>query len=228
MIDLATWITGGVSAAAAVFSLIFARRADRAQSAATAAQREATQAAREAAESADRAQRVQVRPALRLEWDERAVLPGHNVPILLSRVAHNVGHGTASIERIRLLENGNLRVDFHDTRGTEQRLIEQFDELFEVLMGVRMGVIPVELTIPPLTDADRGLEIGASRVLFELRIPGAHARRILERFREQSSAQVIYRSLAGEEFNTEQQFADVREERHPHAIRAAPRGADQQ
>jgi hypothetical protein len=221
MTDLATWITGGVSAAAAVFSLIFARRADRAQSAATVAQREATQAAREAAESAEKAQRIQVRPALRLEWDERPVLPANNAPILLSRAAHNIGHGTASIERIRLLEHGNLRVEFHDTRGIEQRLIEQFDELFQVLMGVRMGTIPVELSIPPLTDVDRGLEVGASRVLFELRIPGAHARRIVERFRERSSAQVVYRSLAGEEFNTEQQFADVREERRPRAVPAA-------
>lgn len=149
------------------------------------------------------------------------MLVERNAPILLSRVAHNIGHGTASIEQIRLLEHGNLRVEFHDTRGMEQRLIEQFDELFQVLMGVRMGTIPVELSIPPLTDVDRGLEVGASRVLFELRIPGAHARRIVERFRERSSAQVVYRSLAGEEFNTEQQFADVREEHRPRPVPAA-------
>lgn len=221
MTDLATWMTGGVSAIAAVFSLLFARRADRAQNAATAAQREATQAAREAAESAEKAQHIQVRPALRLEWGERPVLPGNNVPIVLSHVAHNIGHGTALIERIRLLEHGNLRVEFHDTRGIEQRLIDQFDELFQVLMGVRMGTIPVELSIPPLTDIDRGLEVGARRVLFELRIPGDHVRRIVARFRERSSAQVVYRSLAGEEFNTEQQFADVRKEHRPRALPAA-------
>jgi hypothetical protein len=223
MADLATWITGGVSAIAAAVSVFFAFRADRAQNAAATAQREATRAAREAAESAENAQRIQVRPALRLEWNEQDLLPGINVPVMLSRVAHNIGHGTASIERIRLLEHGNLRVEFHDTRGIEQRLIEQFDELFQILMGVRMSTIPVELSIPPLTDIDRGLEVGASRVLFELRIPGAHARRIVERFRERSSAEVVYRSLAGEEFNTEQQFADVREERRRRAAPAVER-----
>ena len=127
----------------------------------------ATQAAREAAESAEKAQRVQVRPALRLEWDERPLLPANKAPILLSRVAHHIGHGhgTASIEHIRLLEHGNLRVELHDTRGMEQRLIEQFDQLFQVLMGVRMDTIPVELSIPPLTDVDRGLGVGASGTL---------------------------------------------------------------
>lgn len=88
-------------------------------------------------------------------------------------------------------------------------------------MRVRMSTILVELSMPVLTDTDRGLEVGASRVLFDLKIPGAHARRIVERFRERSSAQVVYRSLAGEEFNTEQQFADVREVRRRYATPAA-------
>jgi hypothetical protein len=214
MTDLATWITGGVSAIAAAVSVFFAFRADRAQSAAAVAQREATQAAREAAESAEKAQRIQVRPALRLEWAEERELPANNAPILLSRLVRNVGHGTASIERIRLLEHGNLRVEFHDTRGIEHRLIEQFDELFLVLEGVRMNVIPAELCIPPLTDIDRALEVGASRALFVLRIPAAHACRIAERFRERSSAQVLYRSMAGEEFDTDQQFANLRDAEH--------------
>lgn len=216
MTDMATWITGGVSAAAALFSLYFARRADRAQGAAVTAQREANQAAREAAESAEKAQRIQVRPALRLEWDDRLELPATNAPVPLSLLVRNVGHGTAAIERIRLFEHGNLRVEFHDTRGIEQRLVEQCDvELFQVLVGVRMDAIPAELDITPLTDVDRALEVGASRALFVLKIPGAHARRIVERFRARSSAQVLYRSLAGEEFNTDQQFADLRDPERP-------------
>jgi hypothetical protein len=58
-------------------------------------------------------------------------------------------------------------------------------------------------------------------VYFRAPIPGAHVRRIVERVRERSSAQVVCRSLAGEEFNTEQQFADVREEHRPRAVPAA-------
>lgn len=204
MTDLATWITGGVSAIAAAVSVFFAFRADRAQNAAAAA-------AREAATSAEKAQRIQVRPALRFEWtQERELPPIHQVRLSLQ--IRNVGHGTAAIERIRLLEHGNPRVEFHDTRGIEQRLIEQFDaELFQVLEGVRIDAIPVTLRIPSLTDVDRALEVGASRALFVLKIPEAHAPRIVQRFRERSSAQVVYRSMAGEEFNTDQQFADLRE-----------------
>jgi hypothetical protein len=212
MTDLATWITGGVSALAAVVAVNFAARADRAQRTAVAAQREATQAAREAAEAADRVQRIQIRPALSLEWADRRVLPANNAPILLSRVVRNVGHGTAVIEHIKLFEHGNLRVEFHDTRGIEQKIVEQFDvELFQPLEGVLMHSIPVELYIPPLTDIDRALEVGATRALFELKIGAEHAPRISAKFREWSSAEVLYRSLSGEEFSTDQQFADVRE-----------------
>jgi hypothetical protein len=218
MTDLATWITGGVSAGAAVVAVYFAARADRAQRTAVAAQREATQAAREAAASADKAQRIQVRPALSLEWTERRALPANNAPILLSHVVRNVGHGTAEISRIQLFEWGNLRVDFQDTRGLEQKLAEQFDtDIFQRLEGVRMQTIPVELCIPPLTNTNRALEVGATRALFELKIPAEHAPRIATKFREHSSAQVSYRSLTGDEFNTEQQFAEVKgtERRRP-------------
>lgn len=222
MTDLATWITGGVSALAAVVAIYFAARADRAQRTAVIAQQEATQAAREAAESADKAQRIQVRPALRLQWTERPLLPANNAPIVLSLEVRNVGHGTATIERVRLLEYGNLRVEFHDTRGAEQRIVEQFDtEIFQRLEGVLMQAIPVQLRVPPLTEVDRALDVGAIRVLFELEIGAAHAARIIAKFRQHCSANVQFRSMAGEEFNTDQQFADLRNAQHRPAVQRA-------
>ena len=227
MSDIPTLVTGGISAIAAVVSVYFATRADRSQRAAVTAQQDATEAAKTAAEAADKAQRIQVRPALRLEWDERRMVPANNSPILLSHVVRNVGHGTAVIDRIKLFEWGNLRVDFHDTRGLEQKLAEQFDtDIFQRLEGVLMQSIPVELHIPRLTNIDRALEVGATRTLFELKIPAEHAPRIVTKFREHSSAQVLYRSLTGDEFNTEQQFADVQnaERRRPATSAAVPAG----
>lgn len=215
MNDVATWITGGISAIAAVVSVYFATRADRSQRAAVTAQLEATEAANAAAVAADKVQRIQVRPALRFEWDEQRMVPANNSPVLLSHVVRNIGHGTAVIDRIKLFEWGNLRVDFHDTRGFEQKLVEQFDtDIFQRLEGVRMHSIPVELCIPPLTNIDRGLEVGATRTLFELKIPFEHASRIATKFREHSSAHVVYRSLTGDEFNTEQQFVDAQSAEH--------------
>lgn len=135
--------------------------------------------------------------------------------------------GQPRLSALGLLEHGNPRVEFHDTRGVEQRLIEQFDaELFQVLEGVRMDAIPVTLRIPSLTDVDRALEVGASRALFVLKIPEAHAPRIVQRFRERSSAQVVYRSMTGEEFNTDQQFADLREPEHRNLMARAGKVAE--
>jgi hypothetical protein len=214
MTDVATWVTGGIAALAAAVSVIFAWRADRSQRAAAAAQGEATKAARHAAEAADRAQRIQVRPTLRLEWDQRPAEDADNVPIVLSLLARNVGHGTAVIERVRLFEYGNLRVEFQDTRGLKLQIAEQFDlEIFQRLEGVRLESIPARLEIPALTEADRALEVGATRALFALIVDPAHAARICGKFRHHTTAQVSYRSLAGEEFETDQQFSDVRTQR---------------
>jgi hypothetical protein len=217
MTDVATWVTGGLAGLAAAASAYFAWRADRSQRTAVNAQQEATAAAKAAAESADKAQRTQVRPALSLEWDQRREFPAINAPILLSHTIRNVGHGTALIESIGLFERGNLRLEFHDTRDLEQKLAEQFDvEIFQRLEGVLMRSIPVELYIPPLTDIDRALEVGATRTLFKLKIPDEHAPRIASKFREHSSARILYRSLTGDEFSTAQQFADVRNAGHRH------------
>jgi len=156
--DLAIWVTGGVAALAAVASSYFAWRAERSQVAAAAAQQEAAKAAQEAAGSADRAQRTQVRPTLRFEWDQGAAEDAYNVPIVLTYRVRNVGHGTAVLECVRLLEYGNLRMEFRDTRGFEQKLAEQFDvDIFQRLIGVRLDSVPARLNLPALTEGDRAL-----------------------------------------------------------------------
>ena len=211
MTDLATWITGGAAAVAAIASAIFAWLANQSQQAAMAAQQRATEAAGQAAEAADRAQRIQVRPALRIDWDQRAAEDVFNVPILLTLYVRNVGHGTAIIERVMLFERGNPRLDFGDTRNIEQELAEQLDvEIFQRLEGVPIAAIPGGLRISPLTDNDRALEVGVTRELFVLSIAPAHAARISNNFRNHVLAIVRYRSLTGEVFDTDRQFADVR------------------
>jgi hypothetical protein len=212
MTDLATWITGGLAAVAAVASAYFAWRADRSQCAAVAAQKDATEAAKAAAESADKAQRIQIRPALHMILDARPAVDALNAPTLLSLIVRNVGHGTAVIERVKLFQYGNPSMEYHDTRGYEQRIFEQFDEeIFLRLAGDRLASGIAQLHLPQLTDIDRALETGASRTIFALRIDPPRAARIVQRFREGLTAQVIYRSLTGDEFNTDQQFADLRE-----------------
>jgi hypothetical protein len=209
MTDMATWVTGGIAALAAIASAYFAWRAERSQ-------RAATTAAEKAADSADKAQRIQVRPALRFEWDERPEEDAYNVPIVLSYLVRNVGHGTAVIDRVRLFEHGNLRVEFHDTRGLEQKIADQFDsDIFQRIEGVRLEAIPARLNLPALTDNDRALAVGTTRVLFALKIDPAHAARISSRFRARVSAQARYQSLTGDVFDTDQQFSDVRHQPNP-------------
>ena len=208
MTDLATWI----AAIAALASACFAWLAVRSQRAAVDAQEEATAAAREAAASADKAQRIQFRPALHVSFQQHRDPDVDGMPVTLALAVRNVGHGTAVIEGIRLFQYGNASMEYHDTRGAEQKLTEQFDgELFLRLAGVRLEST-AELHLPPLTDIDRALETGATRTIFSLRITDTtRAARIVDRFREGLTAQVMYRSLAGDAFNTDQQFQDLRE-----------------
>lgn len=214
MTHLATWITGGISAVAAAAAVWFAARADRAQRTAVMAQREATAAAREAAESADRAQRIQIRPALRIALDEQCGANPNGTPSILTLSVRNVGHGTAVIDRVKLFQFGNLSLDYNETYGFEQKLSEQFEAaIFVPLAGLPLSGAAAGLMLPPLRDSTRALEVGATRELFGLRIGTPAASRIVARFHAGLTAHVVYRSLAGDEFSTDQQFADLREAR---------------
>lgn len=211
MADLATWITGGISAIAAVVAVYFAARADRAQRTAVVAQQEAAAAAREAAESADKAQRINIRPALHLQLSKQQGSSFFGTELAVELRVSNVGHGTAVIDCVKLFQYGNPGIEYHDTSGFEQKLREQFDEkIFVPLVGHRMEMAAAVLTLPALTDSTRALEAGATRTVFTLKF-GMAGPNIRTRFNEGLTAQVVYRSMAGDLFNTEQQFADLRE-----------------
>lgn len=227
MTDLATWITGGISALAAAAAVYFAARADRAQRAAVMAQREATAAAREAAGSADKAQRIQIRPALRIDLDQQRGTNANGTPVILTLTVRNVGHGTAVIERVKLFQYGNPGVDYNDTYGFEQKLSEQFEQaIFLPLAGLPLTGAPAGLSLPALTDSTRALEAGATREIFTLSIGTPAASRIVARFHAGLTAHVIYRSLAGDEFSTHQQFADLRESGNNNLARTRVETAD--
>ena len=211
MIDLATW-TSVISAIAAVVAVYFSARATRAQRAAVVAQQEATAAARDAAKSADKAQRIQIRPALRINLDQQHGSNANGTPVTLTLTVRNVGHGTAVIERVKLFQYGNPGVEYTDTHGYEQKLLEQFDQaIFVPLAGLPLTGAAAGFSLPPLTDSTRALEVGATRDIFTLTIGTPAADRIVARFRAGLSAHVACRSLAGDEFSTDQQFADLRE-----------------
>lgn len=198
------WVFGALSVLATFISAYFAWRAVQAQ-------REAASAAKQAAASAERIQRIQFRPAIVFEWDQEPELPGVNAAQVLRLNIRNVGHATAVLERIRLFEYGNLRLDYTETHGTGQRQLEDFDvEFFQTLAGARLAVYPASASMLELNDQQRAMEVGAVRALFAIKIPAAHADRVIGRFREGATARVSYRSLAGEEYDTEEQFADLR------------------
>jgi hypothetical protein len=209
--DLATWITVGVAAAAAVTWGYFSWRAQRARREAVVLERRTGGSARKSAESVDKAQRVRCGPALHVEWDQRATEGVGVAPVLLACRVRNTGDDTALIEGVRVLERGNLRLEFRDTRGNKEKILKQFDVgIWQCLLGVRLESTSARLTIPDLTDNDRALKVGATRTLLVLTIERTHALRICEKIRAHVDVQLIYRSTAAIGFDTEHRVADLR------------------
>jgi hypothetical protein len=217
-------IVQAVAAVAAVALLAYALKVGRdsvrlhkealeSMSRAARSQHDTAEALAEAMDSARRAQELAARPVLKLAWEVRGRVPdvGHS-PVVFAASVTNVGHGTAVLERVRILTRGVVRLDYSSTEGdAHERLKGEFDrEVFRSIAGTEIATLEARLTLAPLTDGTRALEVGGKLDVFRVQLY-AHQAELLEHGLEAATVEVSYRSLAGARFETAQQFADLRE-----------------
>lgn len=176
-------------------------------------ERETAAALAAAMDSARRVQELAARPVLRLAWDVRGRVPdvGHS-PVVFAASVTNVGHGTAVLERVRMLTHGAVRIEYSSAEGDElERLKEEFDrEVFRSITGTGLATLEAHLTLAQLTDGTRALEVGGKLDILRVQLY-AHQAELLEHGLEALSIQLAYRSLAGARFESAEQFADLRE-----------------
>lgn len=180
-----------------------------AASRAAASQHAAAETLRVTLESARFAQELAFRPALRFSWEVRGHVPdvGH-APVVFAATVTNVGHGTAVIERVRILTDGIARLEYSKAEGDEHaRLAEEFDrEVFQRMAGTRLETLSAQLTLAPLSDTTRALEVGGRLDVFRVQLY-AHQAELLESSLAAATVHVSYRSLAGTRFEAAEQFA---------------------
>ncbi len=190
------------------------KEAVEAASRAARSQHDAAEALHAAMESARRSQELAARPVLRFSWDVRGRVPdvGHS-PVVFAATVTNVGHGTAVIERVRILTQGVLRLTYSSTEGDGlEHLNDEFDrEVFQRIAGTRMETLSAHLTLAPLTDSTRALEVGGRLDIFRMQLY-AHQAELLERGLESAAVHVSYRSLGGARFEASEQFADLKDD----------------
>ena len=172
----------------------------------------ASESLRSAVESARLAQELALRPVLHLALEVRGLIPdvGHT-PVVFAGCVANVGHGTAIIERVRLAAREVVHLDYTSTAGSaQQQLEDQFDrELFRSLAGAKLSDLSARLTLTPLLDSSRALEVGGRVDLFRLQVFGHHADLVEEACRGLGIS-VQYRSLTGACFDASEQFSGLR------------------
>ena len=178
--------------------------------------RTAADATRHAVESARQAQELALRPVLRLSLEVRGLIPDvGNTPVVFAGCVVNVGHGTAIIERVQLSAREVAHLDYRTTAGSEQQLEEQFDrDLFRSLAGAKLEDLSAHLTLTPLIDSTRALEVGGRLDLFRLQV-FAHNADLVEQACRGLGIAVEYRSLTGASFDASEQFAGLGREASP-------------
>jgi hypothetical protein len=183
-----------------------------AASRAAASQHAAAETLRITLESARFAQELAFRPALRFSWEVRGHIPdvGHS-PVVFAATVTNVGHGTAVIERVRILIQGVERLAYSNVEGEELgRLKEEFDrEVFQPLAGTRMETLSAQLTLAPLADSTRALEVGGRLDVFHVQLY-AHQAELLEHRLAAATVHLSYRSLAGTRYEAADQFSGTK------------------
>jgi type II secretory pathway pseudopilin PulG len=189
------------------------REAVEAASRAARSQYDAAEALRAAIESARRTQELAARPVLRFSWEVRGRVPdvGHS-PVVFAATVTNVGHGTAVIEQVRILTQGVARVTYSSAEGDGlERLKEELDrEVFQRIAGASLEALSAHLTLAPLTDSTRALEVGGRLDIFRVQLY-AHQAQLVEYGLEAAAVHVSYRSLAGARFEASEQFADLKD-----------------
>jgi hypothetical protein len=167
-----------------------------------------------AMDAARRAQALAARPALRFAWEVRGRVPdvGHS-PVVFAACVTNVGHGTAVIERVRILTHGSVRLEYSSAEGEGlERLKEDFDrEVFRNLAGTALSTLAAHLTLAPLTDSTRALEVGGKLDIFRVQLY-AHQAELFEQGLQAAGVHLSYRSLSGARFESAEQFEDLRRE----------------
>jgi len=180
------------------------REALEAASRAARSQHEAAEVVRATVESAWRVQELAARPVLRFGWEVRGRVPdvGHS-PVVFAACVTNVGHGTA---------HGTLRLDYTRAEGADLADLEAaFDrEVFQRIVGTGLETLSAHLTLAPLGDDTRALEVGGRLDLVRVRLY-AHQAELLEGGLQAASVNVVYRSLAGARFESGEQFADLQD-----------------
>jgi hypothetical protein len=212
-----------LSAAAVVALLAYGLKAAResarlhkealeAASRAARSQHDAAEALHAAMDSARRAQELASRPVLRFSWEVRGRVDVGHSPVVFAAAVANVGHGTAVIERVQILTQGVLRMEYSSCESEElERLKAEFDrEVFQRIAGARMETLSAHLTLAPLTDSTRALEVGGRLDIFRLQLY-AHQAELLENGLEAAAVHVSYRSLTGARFEAAEQFADLKD-----------------
>ena len=189
------------------------REALEAASRAARSQHEAAEVVRATVESAWRVQELAARPVLRFGWEVRGRVPdvGHS-PVVFAACVTNVGHGTAVIERVQISTHGTLRLDYTRAEGADLADLEAaFDrEVFQRIVGTGLETLSAHLTLAPLGDDTRALEVGGRLDLVRVRLY-AHQAELLEGGLQAASVNVVYRSLAGARFESGEQFADLQD-----------------
>jgi hypothetical protein len=74
------------------------------------------------------------------------------------------------------------------------------------MAGTRLETLSAQLTLAPLTDSTRALEVGGRLDVFRVQLY-AHQAELLESSLAAATVHVSYRSLAGTRFEAAEQFA---------------------
>jgi len=215
------WVVQGVVVAAAAVALVYALWLQRGQSQAARAagevaretarlslqaaelQAQSIQSARAAVEAAARVQRLAARPVLKVGLAVQGLSDVGRTPVVFALRIHNVGHGTAVIDEVRLRVRGELALSYDS--GAEDLAGRIDTDVFQRAVGASVQSLSGKLTVTRLTDDARALEAAGLLDLLRVQV-FAHNAEAVEQGLETLSAEVGYRDLDGGRYLSTEQF----------------------
>jgi hypothetical protein len=172
------------------------------------------QSARAAVEAAARVQRLAARPVLKVGLGVKGLMDVGRTPVVFFLRVTNVGHGTAVIEQVRLLVRGEPALTYGSAdagpgptaaQRAAQLAAQVETRVFQRAVGASLQALSGHLTVLPLTDDVRALEVSGCLDLLRVQVY-AHNADAVEQGLRTLSAEVSYRDLDGGLYTSTEQF----------------------
>lgn len=174
-------------------------------------QAQSIQSARATVEAAARVQRLAARPVLKIGLTVQGLTGGAGRnPVVFALRLHNVGHGTAVIDQVRMAVRGEPVLTYGSgLAATRAELAERMEtEVFRRAVGSSLQALSGKLTVTALADDARALEASGGLDLLRVQV-FAHNADAVEQGLETVSAEVSYRDLDGGEYTSAEQFRSL-------------------